>query len=64
LVAYYNIERERRLESAMGRVVSSESEGWTPNPDTMAPRKFKLTKWGWFPEDDGFGPCKYIFTTS
>jgi len=58
IVAYYNIERERRLESAMGRVVSSESEGWTPNPDSMAPRKFKLTPWGWFPEDDGFGPCK------
>lgn len=58
IVAYYNIERERRLESAMGRVVSSESEGWTPNPEVMAPRKFKLTKWGWFPEDDAFGPCK------
>lgn len=57
-VAYYNIERERRLESAMGRVVSSESDGWTPNPNVMAPRKFKLTPWGWFPEDDGFGPCK------
>lgn len=59
IVAYYNIERERRLESAMGRVVSSESpEGWTPNPDVMAPRKFQLTPWGWFPEDDGFGACK------
>jgi hypothetical protein len=58
IVAYYNIERERRLESAMGRVVSSESDGWTPNPEVMAPRKFKLTPWGWFPEDDGFGPCK------
>lgn len=58
IVAYYNIERERRLESAMGRVVSSESDGWTPNPDVMAPRKFKLTPWGWFPEDDAFGPCK------
>ena len=58
IVAYYNIERERRLESAMGRVVSSESDGWTPNPEVMAPRKFILTKWGWFPEDDGFGPCK------
>jgi hypothetical protein len=58
IVAYYNIERERRLETAMGRVVSSESGGWTPNPDTMAPRKFKLTPWGWFPEDDGFGACK------
>jgi hypothetical protein len=58
IVAYYNIERERRLESAMGRVVSSESDGWSPNPDVMAPRKFKLTPWGWFPEDDAFGPCK------
>jgi hypothetical protein len=59
IVAYYNIERERRLESAMGRIVSSESpEGWTPNPDVMAPRKFQLTPWGWFPEDDGFGACK------
>jgi hypothetical protein len=58
LVAYYSIERERRLETAMGRVVSSESVGWTPNPDVMAPRKFQLTPWGWFPEDDGFGPCK------
>jgi hypothetical protein len=57
-VAYYNIERERRLETAMGRVVSSESDGWSPNPDVMAPRKFTLTPWGWFPEDDGFGPCK------
>jgi hypothetical protein len=59
-VAYYNIERERRLETAMGRVVSSESDGWSPNPDVMAPRKFKLTPWGWFPEDDGFGACKSI----
>jgi hypothetical protein len=57
-VAYYNVERERRLETAMGRVVSSESDGWTPNPGIMAPRKFTLTPWGWFPEDDGFGPCK------
>ena len=59
VVAYYNIERERRLESAMGRVVSSESDGWSPNPGVMAPRKFKLTPWGYFPEDDGFGPCKW-----
>ena len=43
----------------MGRVVSSESDGWSPNPDVMAPRKFKLTPWGWFPEDDGFGACKF-----
>ncbi len=61
VVAYYNIERERRLESAMGRVVSSESDGWSPNPGVMAPRKFKLTPWGYFPEDDGFGPCKLLW---
>ena len=58
-VAYYNIERERRLEKAMGKVVSSEStgdsEGWTPRPDYLAKRKFVATKWGWFPEEDGFG---------
>ena len=42
----------------MGRVVSSESDGWTPNADTLAKRKFKLTPWGWFPEEDGFGACK------
>jgi hypothetical protein len=54
-VAYYRIERERRLEQAMGKVVSSESDGWTPRPDYLAKRKFKATKWGWFPVDDGFG---------
>lgn len=63
-VAYYNIERERRLETAMGRVVSSESGGWSPNPEVMAPRKFKLTPWGWFPEDDGFGACKWFLDTN
>lgn len=54
-VAYYKIERERRLERAMGKVVSSESEGWTPRPGYLAPRKFVPTKWGWFPQEDGFG---------
>jgi hypothetical protein len=54
-VAYYRVERERRLESAMGKVVSSESDGWTPRPDYLAKRKFKATKWGWFPVEDGFG---------
>jgi hypothetical protein len=61
-VAYYNIERERRLEAAMGRVVSSESDGWTPNGELLAKRKFNLTPWGWFPVDDGFGPCKSVVT--
>ena len=61
IVSYYKIERERRIETAMGQVVSSES-GFSPNPEIMAPRKFKLTPWGWFPEDDGFGAgrCKII----
>lgn len=54
-VAYYQVERERRLEQAMGKIVSSESEGWTPRPDYLAKRKFVPTKWGWFPEKDGFG---------
>jgi hypothetical protein len=54
-VAYYRVERERRLESAMGKVVSSESDGWSPRPDYLAKRKFKATKWGWFPVEDGFG---------
>jgi len=54
-VGYYKIERERRLERAMGKVVSSESEGWTPRPGYLAPRKFVPTKWGWFPKEDGFG---------
>lgn len=51
-VAYYRIERERRLEEAMGRVVSSESDGWTPRPDFLAKRKFVQTKYGWFPVSD------------
>jgi len=54
-VAYYSIERERRLERAMGQVVSSESDGWTPRPDYLAKRKFVPTNAGWFPIEDGFG---------
>lgn len=54
-VAYYRIEREKRLEAAMGQVVSSESDGWTPRPDYLAKRKFVPTQYGWFPMEDGFG---------
>lgn len=54
-VAYYQIERERRLEQAMGRVVTSESDGWTPRPEFLAKRKFLATPSGWFPVEDGFG---------
>jgi len=59
-VAYYRIERERRLERHMGKIVSSESsfeasEGWSPRPEFLAKRKFVATKWGWFPEEDAFG---------
>jgi hypothetical protein len=60
-VGYFQVERERRLERAMGKVVSSmykngsEDEGWSPNPEFLAKRKWKLTKFGWFPEEDAFG---------
>ena len=55
VTAYYKLERERRLEKAMRKVVSSESDGWSPNPEVLAKRKFKRTPWGWFPEEDAFG---------
>lgn len=59
-VAYYSIERERRLERAMGQVVSSESDdGWTPRPDYLAKRRFVPTRAGWFPVDDGFGASEF-----
>jgi hypothetical protein len=55
-VSYYRIEREGRLEQALGKIVSSESDnGWTPRPDYLAKRKFIQTKYGWFPREDGFG---------
>jgi hypothetical protein len=54
-VAYFKVERERRLEQAMGKIVTSESDGWTPRPDYLAKRKFLKTKFGWFPKEDGFG---------
>lgn len=58
-VAYFRIDRERRLEQHMGKIVSSESsyasEGWSPRPEFLAKRKFVATKWGWFPEEDAFG---------
>ena len=54
-VAYFKIERERRLEQAMGKIVSSESDGWTPKPDILAKRKFVPTSVGWMPRDDGWG---------
>lgn len=72
-VGYYRIERERRLEAAMGKVVSSESDGWTPRPDYLAKRKFVATKHGWFPVDDVraylcFGPgrtsCRFASISS
>jgi hypothetical protein len=48
----------------MGKVVSStyrngteeeDCDGWSPNPEFLAKRKWKLTKFGWFPEEDAFG---------
>lgn len=73
-VAYYKIEREKRLERALGQIVSSESDnkdgggGWTPRPDYLAKRKFVATPAGWFPVEDGFGArelcvCVVLFAT-
>ena len=58
-VAYFQIERERRLEQAMGKVVTSESTGWTPRPGYLAEREYVPTKWGWFPKEDAFGACEW-----
>ena len=56
VVAYYRIERERRLEQAMGKIVSSESTGWTPKPDVLGRRQFVQTASGQYvPRDDGWG---------
>jgi hypothetical protein len=61
-VGYYQIERERRLENAMGKIVSSESgDGWSPNPEYFAKRQFKKTKFGWFPVEDAFGGGESYF---
>ena len=61
-VAYYKIERERRLERAMGQVVSSEYDNkWSPRPDILAKRKFVKTKWGWFPQEDAAGGAREFF---
>jgi hypothetical protein len=107
-VTYYQIERERRLETALGKIVSSEyngtaaairvvgvgnaavvtdrssssstppvvvnasigannninndnDDGWTPRPGYLAKRKFIATPSGWFPVDDGYGPCECIY---
>ena len=59
-VGYYQIERERRLEEAMGKIVSSESDGWSPNPEYFSRRKFKKTKYGWFPVEDAFGGGAFV----
>jgi hypothetical protein len=55
-VGYYHVERERRLEQALGKIVTSESDGWTPRPEFLAKRKYVQTRDGtWFPMSDGFG---------
>jgi len=60
VTTYYKLERERRMEQAMRKVVSSESDGWSPNPEVLAKRKFKRTPWGWFPEEDAFGAGEFL----
>jgi len=61
-VSYFAVMRERRLEEAMGKVVSSKS-GWSPDPDIWARRKFKELNGHWFPEDDPSGPRKSVKPT-
>ncbi len=60
-VGYYQIERERRMEEHLGKIVSSEfsgdERGWSPNPTVYAPRKWLKTKQGWFPYEDPWGAC-------
>jgi hypothetical protein len=59
-VGYYHVERERRLEQALGKIVTSESDGWTPRPEFLAKRKYVQTRDGtWFPMSDGFGAREY-----
>lgn len=62
-VAYYQIERERRLEEALGKIVTSEyDQAWTPRPGYLAPRTFVPTPYGWFPVQDGFGAREFLFS--
>ena len=56
-VAYYRVERERRLEKALGTIVSSES-GWSPGP-SWANRVYKNTKFGWYPVQEPFSSCEF-----
>jgi hypothetical protein len=69
-VGYFQVQRERRLEQAMGKIVSStyrngggEEEGWSPNPEIFAKKKWLRTKYGWFPEKDAFGGGEFVITS-
>jgi hypothetical protein len=53
-VTYFGIKRERRLEQVVGKIVSSESDGWSPDDANFGRRKFVKTKYGWFPIKDGY----------
>mmetsp|Transcript_26396 Transcript_26396/g.30675 ORF Transcript_26396/g.30675 Transcript_26396/m.30675 type:complete len:324 (+) Transcript_26396:102-1073(+) len=55
IAGYYHLDRERKLETAMGKLVAGDSGGWSPNPEYFAKREFKKTKFGWFPVEDAFG---------
>jgi len=58
-VGYFKVQRERRLEEAVGKIVTSESDGWTPDKENFAPRKFYQTEDGkWFPKTDQWGGCE------
>jgi len=57
-VSYYSIERERRMEEALGKIVTSESEGWTPDSNNWKPLKYEWNGRGWYPEETSFGPSE------
>jgi hypothetical protein len=51
-IIQFNIERERRLEEHIGKIVSSESDGWSPDSSMFSKRKFVKTERGWWPVDN------------
>jgi hypothetical protein len=61
-VGYFKVQRERRLEEAIGKIVTSESDGWSPDKENFAPRKFYQTEDGkWLPRRDQWGGCEFVY---
>ncbi len=61
-VAYYSIERERRLEAAMGKVVSSESDGTYLFFRTQRISFSTIIILGWTPRPDYLAKRKFVKT--